>query len=229
MEDIFRLRFDVYCEEKGFLDANDYPDEMEMDEFDANAVHLVVHGDGDAPIGYLRLLNGLEDGYPMFAHGLTVFEDFDPPEAGDAIEISRMIVRSDYRHAFRPSDEGFESNSSLSAPFARNASDLVQYKLLRLMYQEACASGSQWIYAAMEPTLHRKFRMMGLPFGPIGPTADYFGEVRPYAMNLRTMEETMYQKFPKTLEFFESSETDLDCTVLRPGDWSPPVAFSYAA
>lgn len=230
MDDIFRLRFEVYCEEKGFLAAGDYPDEMEIDEFDADAVHLVVHGDGDTPIGYMRLIDGANGaGYPMFAHGMTVYEDFDLPHSDEAIEISRMIVRSDYRHAIRVTQDGFSASSNLPACDAKNASDLVQFKLLRLMYRHALENDAGWIYAAMEPTLHRKFRMMGIPFGAIGPSADYFGEVRPYAMDLRHMEATLAARFPRTFEFFRSEQHDNDCTVVYPGEWHPPSTISYAA
>jgi N-acyl amino acid synthase of PEP-CTERM/exosortase system len=230
MEDIFKLRFEVYCEEKGFLDPSDYPYGMEMDEFDQDAVHLVVHGDGNLPIGYMRLIDGVNGpGYPMFAHGMEVYDDFALPPSGEAIEISRMIVRSDYRHAIRLTDDGFSRSSRLPACDAKNASDLVQLKLLRLMYRHAVDNDAGWIYAAMEPTLHRKFRMMGIPFGPIGPAADYFGEVKPYAMDLRHMEEVLEARFPRTLEFFESGLPDEDCTVVGPGDWSPPMSLSFAA
>lgn len=230
MEDIFRLRYEVYCAEKRFLDADDYPEEMEMDEFDENAVHLVVHGRGDEPMGYMRVIDGTdESGYPMFFHGMSVYDDFLLPPAGEALEISRMIVRSDYRHEFRAVDDGFNDHSPLPRPRARNASDLVQLKLLRLTYRQALQTDARWIYAAMEPTLHRKFRMMGMPFGPIGPSADYYGEVRPYAMDIRNMEAVLGSRFPETLDFFGNPEEDPDCTVIAPEDWTPRLRLPYAA
>jgi putative PEP-CTERM/exosortase system-associated acyltransferase len=220
MEEAFRLRYKVYCEEKHFLASADYPNGIEFDEFDDYATHLMVHGRDGSLVGYMRVLDGSgPQGFPMFAHGLTVHEDFQVPEQGQAVEISRMIVRSDYRHEFRSTEAGFHA-SDLPSPRARNASDLVQLQLLRETYHHAVRQGADWVFAAMEPTLHRKFRMMGMPFGPIGPAADYYGEVRPYAMNLRTMVATLRERFPETLSFFDSSSEDPDTTIVRPGEWS---------
>ncbi|NTF17740.1 PEP-CTERM/exosortase system-associated acyltransferase [Agrobacterium rubi] len=229
MEDAFRLRFQVYCKEKGFLPADEYPSGCEIDEFDGSATHLLVRGADSSLIGYMRIIDGRGDtGFPMFAHGMTVHDDFAIPEPGDAVEISRMIVRSDFRHEIRSAHEGFVHSPGLPSPAARNASDLVQLKLLRETYHHALRKDARWVYAAMEPTLHRKFRMMGIPFGPIGPPADYFGEVRPYAMNLRTLEATLEERFPETMEFFDSPCQDLDVSVLRPNEWKMP-SISLAA
>lgn len=225
MEDAFRLRYQVYCREKNFLPLTDYPDGVEVDEFDEQATHLLVRGADASLIGYMRIIDGSgSSGFPMFAHGMSIHDDFPMPADREAIEISRMIVRSDFRHETRRTDEGFVHSPGLPSPNARNASDLVQLKLLRLTYHHALRNDASWVYAAMEPTLHRKFRMMGMPFGPVGPAADYFGEVKPYAMNLRTMEATLEQRFPQTMAFFDSPADDLDTIVKRPGDWIRPVA-----
>ena len=223
MEDAFRLRYQVYCKEKHFLHAEDYPSGLEIDEFDADATHLLVRGADGSLIGYMRIIDGAaKSGFPMFAHGMTIHEDFQAPPAEEAVEISRMIVRSDFRHETRAADQGFVHSPGLPSPNPRTASDLVQLKLLRLTYQHALQNGSKWVYAAMEPTLHRKFRMMGIPFGPVGPAADYFGEVRPYAMNLRVLEATLQEKFPRTMDFFDSAAEDLDVVVVRQGGWTTP-------
>jgi N-acyl amino acid synthase of PEP-CTERM/exosortase system len=228
MEDVFRLRYRVYCEEKNFLPAEDYPQGFESDEFDENAVHFIVYGDDLLPVGYMRIIDGHDGyGFPMIAHGMTVDDAFSFPPREGAMEISRMIVRADYRHEHRPANDE-HSTSTLPLPNAKNASDLVQFRLLRMMYQHALREGAGWICAAMEPTLHRKFRMMGLPFAQIGPAGEYFGEVRPYAMNLREMEAVMEERFPRTMAFFDSPANDPTSRVVRPGEWKVP-AISHAA
>ncbi|MNU28993.1 Autoinducer synthetase [compost metagenome] len=219
MDDVFRLRYRVYCEEKGFLPAEDYPQGFETDEFDENAVHFIVYGDDVSPVGYMRIIDGQDrHGFPMIAHGMTVHDDFEFPPIDGVMEISRMIVRSDYRHEHRPANDQ-QSSTDLPLPQAKNESDLIQFRLLRLMYQHAMREGAQWICAAMEPTLHRKFRMMGMPFTQIGPSGEYFGEVRPYAMNLREMEAVMENRFPQTMAFFDSPANDPTSKVVRPGEW----------
>jgi N-acyl amino acid synthase of PEP-CTERM/exosortase system len=223
MEDAFRLRYKVYCEEKHFLPADDYPQQLEFDEFDDEAVHLLVYGGDSVPVGYMRVVDGRgTDRFPMFSHGLTLNSDFERPPVAAAMELSRMIVRSDYRHEYRTPSDAFSTDENLPTPSARNASDFVQLKLLRLAYRHALRQDAKWFYAAMEPRLQRKMRIIGMPFEEIGPPGDYFGEVRPYAMNLRTMEATLEQRFPRTLAFFDSAAEDIDSKVFHPHEWSLP-------
>ncbi len=38
----FRLRFEVYCQEYGYLDPRCYPDGLERDAFDDHAAHVLA-------------------------------------------------------------------------------------------------------------------------------------------------------------------------------------------
>ena len=52
----YQLRYQVYCLERGFLDANDYPNHLEIDDDDRDAVHVgVVDPEGDLA-GTARLM-----------------------------------------------------------------------------------------------------------------------------------------------------------------------------
>lgn len=224
MNDVFRLRYRVYCEEKNFLPADDYPCAMEMDEYDDDAIHLVVRGGHPSPVGYMRILeSSTTEGFPLIAHGLTTYSDFPIPPEDCAVEISRLIVTSELRHHSVDPDDGFKKAGALPAPPARNAADLVTYKLMRMAYRYAADHDVRWILAAMEPSLHRKFRMMGLPFRQVGPTGSYFGRVAPYAMDIREMERDMRSRFQGTWRFFESGAEDVDSTTIYPGQWSRPI------
>src|SRR5262245_33033942 len=64
----YRLRYQVYCMERQFLDAGSYPDGRECDEFDEYSMHLGVtdaHGDLAATA---RLITANPLGFPMFRH-----------------------------------------------------------------------------------------------------------------------------------------------------------------
>ena len=39
MEQIYRLRFEVYCKECGFIKEEDYPEGIEQDSYDAQSLH----------------------------------------------------------------------------------------------------------------------------------------------------------------------------------------------
>lgn len=225
MEDIFKLRFQVYCEEKGFLPSSAYPDGLEIDEFDADALHVAVYGDEDRPKGYLRVVRDDNPlGLPLFAHGMTVDERFQLPAQGGAVEISRMMVRSDYRTKTRGNDDGFPTSPILADPPARNASDLIQLKLIRIAYRFCLENDIRWFLSAVEPSQGRKLRMMGFPIKPIGPAADYYGNVQPHAIDLREMEERFRSHCPKVMEFFASPADDVHTSVFKPGEWHLPLS-----
>lgn len=227
MEDVFRLRFNVYCEEKGFLLRHDYPGGLEFDEYDAGAAHFVVYGEDRRPVGYMRSIDEGE-GFPFLSHGLTLDPEYSPPARGTAVEISRMMVRTDFRHAIRDVGDGFSSRDHLLNPPARNASDLIQLKLVRLAYRHSVERGVRWWFAAIEPTLRRKLRMMGFPFHPVGPIGDYFGEVRAYVMDLRELESRLQADFPNVWSFFDNPEEDPQSEVFEPGGWSMPHTMKIA-
>src|SRR5262245_6179302 len=56
MDESHRLRFQVYCLERGFLNADDYPDKREYDEFDRHSLHLGVVDAEGALIATARLV-----------------------------------------------------------------------------------------------------------------------------------------------------------------------------
>ena len=37
LKEIYRVRYEVYCQECGFLPTSDYPDGLEIDEFDEHS------------------------------------------------------------------------------------------------------------------------------------------------------------------------------------------------
>ena len=63
LEQSYRLRYQVYCVERQFLDAADYPDQRETDEFDDDSVHLgAVDAVGELA-GTARLIKANPQGF----------------------------------------------------------------------------------------------------------------------------------------------------------------------
>jgi N-acyl amino acid synthase of PEP-CTERM/exosortase system len=229
MEDVFRLRYQVYCEEKMFLPRAAYPNGLEIDEFDDQSTHIVVYGDDPLPKGYLRVVTARNQAsLPLFAHGMAVDPEFPLPFAGGAVEISRMMVRSDYRKQSRAVYDGFPPSKLLIDPPARNASDLIQLKLIRLAYRHAIALNLRWFLSAIEPAQGRKLSMMGFPIRPVGPVGDYFGNVRPHAVDLREMESKLRENCPEVWAFFSDPAVDTHTRVIRPGEWNMPATLAAA-
>lgn len=224
MEDVFRFRFNVYCIEKNYLEADDYPLCMEADEFDVGSTHFVVYGNRPEPVGYMRSVPAdTTAGFPVFQHGLSVDHPDRLPPAAEAVECSRLMVRRDFRS--RDFEDTFPHYEALPNPPAAIGSTLIQMKLVRLAYREALENGVRWFYAALEPPLSRLLNKIGFPLREIGPEGDYFGSVRPYIMDLREMERGLRLRAPQVWNFFNNRSPDHDAVIVREGEWCMPFGL----
>src|SRR6185369_820500 len=100
LEESYRLRYQVYCVERRFLDATDYPDGREVDEFDEHSVHLGLIAAEGTLIGTARLIKPNPHGFPMFRH-CAFFPEVMPPDAPHVVpmEASRLAISRKYmRH-----------------------------------------------------------------------------------------------------------------------------------
>lgn len=221
MENVFRLRYDVYCEERNYLPSADYPLGMEADEYDRDATHFIVYGTDPRPMGYMRTVPADDSGsFPVFNHGLLPFRDLRLPHPDIAVECSRLMVRPDVR--MQEVGVSFPQHLILPHPPAQNASALIQMKLVRMAYRNALETNVRCFHAALEPPLARRLNRLGFPLKPIGPPGEYFGAVTPYLMDLREMEHGMRSQAPLTWAFFNNPSDDPHSITYRPGEWSMP-------
>src|SRR6185503_11371727 len=68
LADSYRLRYQVYCLERGFLPPDACHDGMERDEFDAHAVHIAAFDPHSKMAGTVRMVRQSELGLPMFRY-----------------------------------------------------------------------------------------------------------------------------------------------------------------
>src|SRR5947207_6042873 len=68
LEQSYRLRHQVYCMERQFLDAAAHPDGRETDEFDEYSVHLGVVDSYGGLAATARLIKANRRGFPMFRY-----------------------------------------------------------------------------------------------------------------------------------------------------------------
>ena len=196
LREIFKLRYEVYCLERAFLDAEVFTEGMETDEFDRHSFLFGgFHRDDDFIVGTVRLVQpGPEQQYPWQEH-CTAFAEFKLPPREQSGEVSRLVVRKTYRRRRGDSMEGIsqefrEKGTTASIKPAKSAgeqrgnSPLLLLGLYREMYRHSRANGIRYWYAAMERSLARSLDRMGFRFEPIGPKVDYYGPVIPHMVDL---------------------------------------------
>jgi N-acyl-L-homoserine lactone synthetase len=183
----YRLRYQVYCVERAFLRAADYPDQQEHDEFDRYSLHLgVIDHDGEL-MATSRLIEVSVFGLPLFRH-CQVF-----PNHAD-------VFRPTYRFAE-------VSRLCMSRQLANQRAVIpTMYKAL---YQFSKRAGYTHWLVATERGLHRLLTNFGFPFKPIGPQIDYFGPVVPYLMDFQEFDQILLSGArPHLATFFDGLEPE---------------------
>ena len=67
----FKLRYKVFCLEKGYEDAKKFPDEMEKDKYDGHAIHFIVrHKLSRQWVGAFRIIMGRLPKLPIHQHAI---------------------------------------------------------------------------------------------------------------------------------------------------------------
>ncbi|MBN1599466.1 MAG: GNAT family N-acetyltransferase [Bacteroidales bacterium] len=149
LQSCYRLRFHVYCKEKRWLSPGKFPDELEIDEYDDKAVHVIAMDENFKIVGMMRILK--ESDYkklPFLDHPGLKGTSFHAPNMA---ELSRFIVNATQNRYY------------------------VLKGLIRAVYQTSRKIGvDNWIFVS-EPSLVRFLERFKFYFDPICPPAKYYG------------------------------------------------------
>ena len=207
--DIFKLRYDVYCVECAFLPPEDGFDGLEFDDFDDCSTHFAAYTMEESLTGTVRLVHPhLPRPFPFELH-CTTFPDFVMPPRAECGEISRLAVKRTHRR--RRADSvlgipGFNAGDApaLSVAAARHdrGSPMLLLGMYREMFRHSRTRGMRYWFAAMERSLARSLAKIGFNFEPIGPPADYYGAVTPYVVDLDVLVERINRNNPTLAAWF---------------------------
>lgn len=209
MQPAYALRYSIYCKELHFLDAAAYPDELETDAHDAQSAHFCAYNLKQELAGYVRLVAGDGEGrFPWQNYCTDVFEDVVLPPHHESAEISRLMVRADYR---RRRNDLLSGVAPPDAPIPESAErrtnrPQILLTLYRQMYKHSLIHGTRYWYAAMEQLLARSLQLMSFPFKKMGRETDYFGPVAPYLIDLRELEQRLEQTHPAFLAWLQEPD-----------------------
>ncbi|WP_426954309.1 GNAT family N-acyltransferase [Muricoccus radiodurans] len=161
-----RLRYQVYCEERGFEPGESG---LEQDEFDAHSRHVLVRSRASSKVyGTVRLVlsgqRGAGLGFPME----RVCESYvlRPLPRETTAEISRFAITRD-RDGLSPA-----------------AAALMRFCLIQGLVQVSGELGLTHWCATMERTLLRLLRSAAIHFEAVGPLIEYHGLRQPAVWEL---------------------------------------------
>ena len=204
-DEVFRLRYQVYCVENPFEDADDNPDGLEQDAFDARGVHcLLLHKRSRAWAGAVRLI--LPNGDDL-AHSFALQDVCTDPLISDPkrfpvlqmAEVSRFCISKEFRK--RQGDWLYpESNDPEDRADERRVVPNMNLGLIEGLVQMSLDHGVLYWCAVMERPLLRLLARLGIHFEHIGPLVDYHGRRQPCVIKLDTMLRQVREERPDVWE-----------------------------
>ncbi|KAF0221863.1 MAG: hypothetical protein FD174_194 [Geobacteraceae bacterium] len=211
INEVYKLRYKVYCDEWGFEKPEDHPGGIEYDEFDKHSVHLVaLTNDGRELIGTIRIILNSELGFPIENH-CKIDGDLTGLNRHHLGEISRLAVSKEYRRRAGDRliyDDGESANLEINSIMQERRKNeyAIITGLYTCMYKESLAIGLTKWYAVMAKGLNILLQRMGIVFKPIGPEVDYHGIRTPY---IGAIDEIAMKVSRDKAEFFEAYEIGL--------------------
>jgi N-acyl-L-homoserine lactone synthetase len=187
LEDVFRLRFQVYCLERRFEPGRDG---LETDHFDAISRHVLLrHRPSGRAIGTVRLiiphLNGPASLLPM-----QELADLPSLPGARIAEVS-----------------GFALSKVLRPPNA--AGCFARLALIRGMVRLSAQMKLTHWCALMEPKLLRLLGASGIHFRPMGGLIEHHGLRQPSFIDLTEMLERVRREKPTVWDFITGAGAPL--------------------
>ncbi|MFP4080769.1 MAG: PEP-CTERM/exosortase system-associated acyltransferase [Ectothiorhodospira sp.] len=222
LEQVFRIRYDVYCREFGYEKEEDCPGGLERDDYDADASHcLIMHRPTERSAGCIRVVLPTPDD-AAFLLPLERFcgSSLDHPDRrpdhfprGDIGEVSRLAVHTQFRRRKGES----ETPAGFPADYILTEDERRTFPLLGLALFCAGTSlmkqaGREQAFVMMERRLARMLQASGFPFEQVGQPMEYHGERAAYHVTVRQVLESMRPDIRELHDFVHSSLTasDLD-------------------
>jgi len=202
--EVYKLRYQVYCIETGFLNSEHYSDGLEFDEFDQQSVHyLIRHRSSGDFAATTRLIlpdaNNPEKLFPAELHckidNIAVMGSIDRKHLA---EISRFCVSKAFKKRKNEAHTlvGIDANWQLDH-FTLDERRTFPHISLALMVCAIRASYENdiyYTYASMESALLRFLSTLGIHFIKIGPLANYYGERWPAIIKAKDMNDNVAEK-----------------------------------
>jgi N-acyl amino acid synthase of PEP-CTERM/exosortase system len=207
LEEVFKLRYRVYCKDNGFIDSLDKADEMEHDIYDNHSLHsLLYHRKTGIPVGTVRVVLPNKDdphnSFPLQKNcnsSLLRNEDKIPIMC----EISRLCMVRSFRS--RNGDDlllpTYNESDWFSVPENKGDTDKVAYLrriipyaplgLIMSALDMALDNNINNCFFAVEKRQINALNKAGMEFSSLGPDIGFVGEQVPIIFNIKNMLHAM--------------------------------------
>lgn len=203
----YRLRYEVYCLERGWEDPGEFPDQMEMDEYDDNSVHFLVRERATGQwIAGLRLVLGSFKDLPV-AQACDEGEALNvvPAEVlqQTAAEFSRLHILPEHRNGKVNSKSADKKPAPGAGP--GRASE-VMLGMIRAARDYSDRHGIDSWYFITTRALGRVLQGIGLDLKAMDSAVEHHGIRQPFYGDLDVFFDPMAEKNPAAHAMFEKTK-----------------------
>ncbi|NOR80806.1 MAG: PEP-CTERM/exosortase system-associated acyltransferase [Methyloprofundus sp.] len=168
----YSIRYQVYCEEKGFENKNDFPMEMEKDNYDQSSEHFIVrHKESGEWVAAMRLVISGKNGLPMEQH-CVLHEEIESNHFQKAAELSRLCVLEKVRKSAGEGQNLLRKNS-------RRVSQSIIWGLLNAASEYCHHNTLNWYFMTCT-SLKKVLSRGGFKMATIGDLCHHKGERYPF-------------------------------------------------
>ena len=198
---VYRIRYNVYCDEFGYEPAERYPDREEKDSFDAASLHaLVTHKSSGLPAGCVRLVSPTgQEGIDLLPFEKNCRGSLDEEfvrslglDRSTVCEISRLAVDGTFRRRSGEKVTRFGEVEGLDcSQQERRTFSLIAVACFLAATALTEIAGRTNVFAMMEPFLPRLLSRNGIDFRRAGKDIDYHGVRAPYFITTQSAVDNM--------------------------------------
>lgn len=224
-QEVYKLRYQVYCLETGFEDPEQYPLGLEFDEYDPYAKHyLIRHRRTGEYAATTRMIlanpSRLNAEFPLERYfqidDYSVLGKLNRSHLGEA---SRLCVSKTFKQ--RKSEltlQGIENTSSdYFLPDERRVFPHISFALIACLIKACDENHITHFFGTLEPAWFRFLSAAGIHFTKIGPLIDYHGMRWPGLIKVSDLLEGVADKKPEIWQLLTDKgrycqATEIVCT-----------------
>jgi len=209
INEVFKIRYQVYCVDRSFEDPDCFVDKREHDEYDPRSAHaLIRHRMTRDSAATVRLVmagdNPEQAEFPMEAPCIHRMDEharaaFAGARREQIAEISRMGVSREFRRRLNEDESSSGSSDFVCYSDAENGKRAMPYISLGLfaaILQMSVRHGITHWMAIMEPAQLRLLKRFGVEFDHVGPILEYHGRRRPAFTEAASLIEGIRKRRP---------------------------------
>ncbi len=207
-EHVFRLRYDVYCDENLFINPDSHPDKFETDSYDDRAEHyILLHRATAKVVGTLRLVLP-NDEQPSQSFSVQEVCDHRLLKQDSRLltiaEISRFCMAKSFRKreldgcllpAYYDQDM-IETKKNGRVQMIRRRIPYAPLGLLAGAFESALNARITDCVWMVEPRQLWSLKKIGLNYRVLGPHIDHHGGLQPVIFNIKNVLDSMHRQRP---------------------------------